>query len=73
MPEEAFDHDELYEEARKACNKENVDYSLSRLHALAFEAEYDLSLTSRYDFVEEEPIDWAASIADAVRRKVFIL
>ena len=57
MPEEVFDHDEIYEEARKDCNKENVDYSLSRLHALAFEAEYDLSLTSRYDFVEEEPID----------------
>ena len=57
MPKEAFDHDEIYEEARKACNKENVDYSLDRLHALAFEAEYDLSLTSRYAFVEEEPID----------------
>lgn len=57
MPEEAFDHDEIYEEARKDCNKENVDYRLNRLHALAFEAEYDLSLTSRYDFVEEEPID----------------
>ena len=57
MPEEVFDHDEIYEKARKDCNKENVDYSLSRLHALAFEAEYDLSLTSRYDFVEEEPID----------------
>lgn len=54
MPKEAFDHDEIYEEARKACNKENVDYSLNRLHALAFEAEYDLSLTSRYDSVEEE-------------------
>lgn len=57
MPEEAFDHDEIYEEARKDCNKENVDYRLNRLHALAFEAEYDLSLTLRYDFVEEEPID----------------
>lgn len=57
MPEEAFDHDEIYEEARKDCNKENVDYSLDRLHALAFEAEYDLSLTAKYDFVEEEPID----------------
>ena len=56
MPEEAFDHDEIYEEARKDCNKENVDYSLCRLHALAFEAAYDLSLTSRYDSVEEEPI-----------------
>lgn len=57
MPKEAFDHDEIYEEARKACNKENVDYSLNRLHALSFEAEYDLSLTAKYDFVEEEPID----------------
>lgn len=57
MPEEAFDHDKIYEKARKGCNKENVDYSLRRLHALAFEAEYDLSLTSRYAFVEKEPID----------------
>lgn len=57
MPEEAFDHDEIYEEARKDCNKENVDYSLNRLHALAFEAEYDLSLTAMYAFVEEEPLD----------------
>ena len=57
MPEEAFDHDEIYEEARKDCNKENVDYRLNRLHALAFEAEYDLSLTAMYAFVEEEPID----------------
>lgn len=57
MPKEAFDHDEIYEEARKACNKENVDYSLNRLHALAFEAEYDLSLTAMYAFVGEEPID----------------
>ena len=57
MPKEAFDHDEIYEEARKDCNKENVDYRLNRLHALAFEAEYDLSLTAMYAFVEEEPID----------------
>lgn len=57
MPKEAFDHDEIYEEARKDCNKENVDYSLNRLHALAFEGEYDLSLTAMYAFVEEEPID----------------
>ena len=72
MPEEAFDHDELYEEARKACNKENVDYSLSRLHALAFEAENDLWLTSMYDFVEEEPIDNLLTTAQHVRlRQVF--
>ena len=72
MPEEVFDHDEIYEKARKDCNKENVDYSLSRLHALAFEAEYDLSLTSRYDFVEEEPIDNLLTSAQHERlRKVF--
>lgn len=57
MPEEAFEHDEIYEEARKNCNKENVDHSLGRLHALAFEAEHDCSLTAMYAFVVEEPID----------------
>ena len=57
MSEAAAHLDEIYEEARKDCNKENVDYSLNRLHALAFEAEYDLSLTAMYAFVEEEPID----------------
>ena len=72
MPEEAFDHDEIYEEARKACNKENVDYSLGRLHALSFEAEYDLSLTSMYAFVEEEPIDNLLTTAQHERlRQVF--
>ena len=72
MPEEVFDHDEIYEKARKDCNKENVDYSLFRLHTLAFEAEYDLSLTSRYDFVEEEPIDNLLTSAQHVRlRQVF--
>ena len=57
MSEAAAYLDEVYENARKHCNKENVDYSLDRLHALSFEAEYDLSLTAKYDFVEEEPID----------------
>jgi hypothetical protein len=72
MPKEAFDHDEIYEEARKACNKENVDYSLNRLHALAFEAEYDLSLTAMYAFVEEEPIDNLFTSAQHVQlRQVF--
>ena len=72
MPEEVFDHDEIYEKARKDCNKENVDYSLSRLYALAFEAACDLSLTSRYDFVEEEPIDNLLTSAQHVRlRQVF--
>ena len=39
MPKEAFDHYKIYEEARKDCNKENVDYRLNRLHALAFDQE----------------------------------
>ena len=49
--------DEVYENARKNCNKETVVSLITRLHALAFEAEYDLSLTAMYAFVEEEPID----------------
>lgn len=57
MSEAAAHHDVIYELARKGCNKENVDYSLRRLHALAFEAEHDLSLTAMYAFVEEKPID----------------
>ena len=57
MSEAAAHLDEVYELARKDCNKENVDYHLNSLHALAFEAEYDLSLTAMYAFVEEEPID----------------
>lgn len=57
MSEAAAHLDEVYEEARKDCNKQNVDYSLDRLHALSFEAEHDLSLTAMYAFVEEEPID----------------
>ena len=48
MPEKAFDHDEIYEEARKNCNKENVDSLIARLHELAFEAEYDTTQTSTY-------------------------
>lgn len=72
MPKKAFDHDKIYEEARKDCNKENVDYSLNRLHALAFEAEYDLSLTAMYVFVEEEPIDNLLTTAQHERlRQVF--
>ena len=72
MPKEAFDHDEIYEEARKACNKENVDHSLYRLHALSFEAEYDLSLTSMYAFVEEAPFDNLFTSAQHERlRQVF--
>ena len=72
MPEEAFSHDKIYEEARKDCNKENVDHSLGRLHALSFEAEHDLSLTSMYAFVEEAPNDNLFTSAQHERmRQVF--
>ena len=48
MSEAAAHLDEVYELARKDCNKETVDSLIARLHALAFEAEYDTSLTSKY-------------------------
>ena len=54
MSEAAAHLDEVYEEARKNCNKENVDYSLDRLHALSFEAEYDTSLTATYSLLPAE-------------------
>ena len=46
MSEAAAHLDEVYEYARKNCNKETVDSLITRLHALAFEAEHDTSLTS---------------------------
>lgn len=48
MSEAAARLDEVYELARKDCNKETVDSLILRLHALAFEAEYDTSLTSKH-------------------------
>lgn len=48
MSEAAAHLDEVYENARKDCNKETVDSLIARLHALAFEAEHDTSLTSTY-------------------------
>ena len=48
MSEAAAHLDEVYENARKDCNKETVDSLILRLHALAFEAEHDTSLTSTY-------------------------
>ena len=72
MSEAAAHLDEVYEEARKNCNKENVDYSLDRLHELSFEAAYDLSLTAKYDFGEEEPIDTLFTFAQHEQlRQVF--
>ena len=48
MSEATAHLDEVYENARKNCNKETVDSLIARLHALAFEAEHDTSLTSTY-------------------------
>ena len=48
MSEAAAHLDEVYENARKDCNKETVDSLILRLHALAFEAGHDTSLTSTY-------------------------
>lgn len=80
MPEDAFNHDEIYAEARVSCNKENLDGQLARLHALAFEAahntalttRYDTSLSSRYDPIHEERIDTLFSFEQRDRlREVF--
>ena len=49
MSEAAAHLDEVYELARKGCNKETVDSLILRLHALAFEAGHDTSLTATYD------------------------
>ena len=48
MSEAAAHLDEVYELARKDCNKETVDSLIAKLHALAFEAEHDTSLTSKH-------------------------
>lgn len=48
MSEAAAHLDEVYELARKGCNKENVDFLIAKLHELAFEAEYDTSLTYQH-------------------------
>ena len=49
--------DEVYENARKNCNKETVDSLITRLHALAFEAEHDTSLTSTYSLLPKKDRD----------------
>ena len=48
MSEATAHLDEVYENARMDCNKETVDSLIAQLHALAFEAEHDTSLTSTY-------------------------
>lgn len=57
MSEAAAHLDEVYELARKGCNKEIVDSLILRLHALAFEAEYDTSLTTKYSLLPKEDRD----------------
>lgn len=55
MSEAAAHLDEVYENARKDCNKETVDSLILRLHALAFEAGHDTSLTTTYDMLHDVP------------------
>ena len=57
MSEAAAHLDEVYELARKDCNKETVDSLILRLHALAFEAEHDISLTTKYSLFPKKDRD----------------
>ena len=57
MSEAAAHLDEVYENARKDCNKETVDSLILRLHALAFEAEHDTSLTATYSLFTKKDRD----------------
>ena len=57
MSEAAAHLDEVYENARKNCNKETVDSLIAQLHALAFEAEHDTSLTSTYSLLPNQTTD----------------
>ena len=57
MSEAAAHLDEVYELARKDCNKETVDSLIARLHALAFEAEHDTSLTATYSLFPKKDRD----------------
>ena len=57
MSEAAAHLDEVYENARKNCNKTNVDSLILRLHALAFEAEHDISLTTKHSLFPKKDRD----------------
>lgn len=57
MSEAAAHLDEVYELARKGCNKETVDSLILRLHALAFEAGHDTSLTATYSLFPKKDRD----------------
>ena len=57
MSEATAHLDEVYENARKNCNKETVDSLILRLHALAFEAGHDTSLTATYSLFPKKDRD----------------
>ena len=57
MSEAAAHLDEVYENARKNCNKTNVDSLILRLHELTFEAEHDTSLTAMYSLFPKKDRD----------------
>ena len=57
MSEAAAHLDEVYELARKDCNKETVDSLILRLHALAFEAEHDATLTATHSLFPKKDRD----------------
>ena len=57
MSEAAARLDEVYEDARKNCNRETVDSLILRLHALAFEAGHDTPLTATYSLFPKKNRD----------------
>lgn len=57
MSEAAAHLDEVYEDARKNCNRETVDSIVTHLHALAFEAMHDKQLTSKRSLLPSETRD----------------
>ena len=68
MSEAAAHLDEVYELARKDCNKETVDSLILRLHALAFEAEYDTSLTATHSLFPKK--DWDRLFSEEQRDRM---
>ena len=54
MSEAAAHLEEVYENARKNCNRETVDSIVTHLHALAYEAMHDKQLTARRSLLSAE-------------------
>ena len=54
MSEAAAHLEEVYENARKNCNKETVDSIVTHLHALAYEAMHDKQLTAKRSLLSAE-------------------